>query len=372
MRKSSTKILLVLPSHKFDIFIEGLVRHSSANFTFSAILFDKPSSEVLVPSSKSYSKIYSLGKLTTQSFLMNVYRCRRIIKSHKPEIIHVTSYLSGLTIACSLFMFPKKPKLLWNRHYNKGHHNLSNRIHVVLDRLLTNIADKTVVISHAQLETLVYAERCKRSKLSIVNNGIDIDLLKHSDEGRQYFRNLFRQTPDEIILLSVGRLHPEKDFPTLFKALQKFQEMGFTFNLYIAGDGEAEYKSYLEDCISAMGLQSKVIFLGWVEEIHSAMLECDILVQSSIDEAFGLSILEALALQVPVATTTPGGVIEIVSGFHTFVAPGDFSQLANVLAEKLTSSTDDLLFIMSTIKKKFSISRMAAEYNDVYTELLKK
>ena len=99
------------------------------------------------------------------------------------------------------------------------------------------------------------------------------------------------------------------------------------------------------------------------------MLECDLFVQSSLDEAFGLSILEASVLGIPVASTTPGGVIEIISEFHPFVAPRDSLALAEIIAEKAVEPSEKRNYISGKMLERFPISKMAVKYNIVYEKL---
>jgi len=172
-----------------------------------------------------------------------------------------------------------------------------------------------------------------------------------------------------LVLLAVGRLHVEKDYLTLFTALVLLQQKGYKFHLFIAGDGNPKYIEFLHDRVAELNLTNVVTYLGWVDEIHSAMLECDLLVQASLDEAFGLSILEASALGIPVATTTPGGVVEIISEFHPFVAPGDSLALAEIMAEKAFEPSEKLEYISGKMLERFPVSKMAIKYNVVYEKL---
>jgi len=368
MASIRTRVLFVLPTHKFDIFIQGLVRNSSNNFEFNAILFDGNFNKEPTFGLHGYQKTYSLGNLTPKSLIKNTIRCRRLIKTTNPDIVHVTAYFSAIAVMISIWTLRRKPKFLWNRHYNKGHHNLRSKIHVRMDKLLTSSSDATIVISHAQFETMVYAEHSDPLKIQVINNGIDLELLKVSSEGRQYFRQIFRGK-DGLVLLAVGRLHAEKDYLTLFTALVLLQQKGHKFHLFIAGDGDPKYIEFLHDKVAELNLTHLITFLGWVDEIHSAMLECDLFVQASLDEAFGLSILEASVLGIPVASTTPGGVVEIISEFHPFVAPRDSLALAEIMAKKAVEPTEKRTYISAKMLERFPISKMAGKYNIVYEKL---
>ena len=344
------------------------MRNSSNDFEFDAILFDGNFNKEPTFGLHGYEKTYSLGTLTPKSLIKNTIRCRRIIKTTNPDIVHVTAYFSAIAVMISIWTLRRKPKILWNRHYNKGHHNFRSKIHVRMDKLLTSSSDATIVISHAQFETMVYAERSDPLKIQVINNGIDLELLKLSSEGRQYFRTIFRGK-DGLVLLAVGRLHAEKDYLTLFTALVLLQQKGHKFHLFIAGDGDPKYIEFLHDRVAELNLTHLITFLGWVDEIHSAMLECDLFVQASLDEAFGLSILEASVLGISVASTTPGGVVEMISEFHPFVAPRDSLTLAEIMAAKAVESTEKRKYISEKMLERFPISKMAEKYNIVYEKL---
>jgi glycosyltransferase involved in cell wall biosynthesis len=207
-------------------------------------------------------------------------------------------------------------------------------------------------------------------KVVVINNGIKIDRDVVPKVERKKYRSLFRQSHEtKKIFLAVGRLHPEKDYPTLFLALSKLKKKGLLFHLFIAGDGSLDYKSFLLSLAESLELTSQITFLGWINDVHAAMLESDLFVQSSRDEAFGLSVLEAGVLGIPIATTTPGGVIEVLCGHQSFVAPGDSDSLASLILSQLSLSALRTREVSESLQKKFSISRMSLEYKKAYQRL---
>lgn len=103
-------------------------------------------------------------------------------------------------------------------------------------------------------------------------------------------------------LLFLGRLHPIKGLPLLFRALSSAQaRRGSTFVLQIAGDGDAAYRRELQEEIASLGLRDLVRFLGFVggETKVRALRETDVVVAPGYHENFGIAVVEAMAAGLP-------------------------------------------------------------------------
>jgi len=134
--------------------------------------------------------------------------------------------------------------------------------------------------------------------------------------------NLFKRaldTPEEElfysdnipIILSVGRLTPQKDFPTLIKAFSLvFQEI--PSKLVIIGEGPERGKC--EKLIESLNLQDHVFLYGFRSNPYKYMSRAKVFVLSSIWEGFGNVLVEAMALGTPVISTNcPHGPSEILA-----------------------------------------------------------
>ena len=142
----------------------------------------------------------------------------------------------------------------------------------------------------------------------------------------------------EFVLLYLGRIHPEKDFILMLSSLSEVLKGGQNnFRLMIVGARDPEEYDYLEIPIRNLGLESKV-------EIHPATSypnefidKCHFLVQSSLSEGMGFSVLEAICRNKPVISTNVGIVPEIiVNGVHGFVSTThDVNSYVAVLSKAL-------------------------------------
>lgn len=111
-------------------------------------------------------------------------------------------------------------------------------------------------------------------------------------------------------LIACGRLHPQKDYPTLFKAVALIPDSE-PIHLSILGKGSlgAELKSLAEE----LGIVERVTFLGFQDNPYAYVAQADLFVLSSQWEGFGNVIVEAMACSTPVLSTDcPHGPAEIL------------------------------------------------------------
>lgn len=124
---------------------------------------------------------------------------------------------------------------------------------------------------------------------------------------------------DEPLLLSVGRLHPQKDYPTLIKAAATWRDLDPVPMVAIAGDGPA--RAQLTELITATG--APVRLLGRRSDIADLLAAADIALVTSVWEARQLFAQEALLAGVPLVATAVGGIPGLVGSAAMLVPPND-------------------------------------------------
>ncbi len=137
-----------------------------------------------------------------------------------------------------------------------------------------------------------------------------------------------------VVIGAMGRLDAKKGFDVLLDALVLLNQRGLTFHAMIGGDGEEH--AALTARIAALGLGAHVRLVGWVEDKREFFEGIDLFVVPSRQEAFGLTVIEAMAHGVPTLTSDADGPREIATdGVDALVTPrGDAPALADAL-EKL-------------------------------------
>ena len=153
-----------------------------------------------------------------------------------------------------------------------------------------------------------------RSSFRVIYNGLDPDRFVVSDGDRSALRAELKLSGDERLICMAARMEPQKDHRTLLDAMCMLESSHPDTILLLAGAGEL--RKTLEDCVQERGLESRVRFLGHRRDVERVISICDIsvlLTNTRVHlEGVSNTIIESMALQVPVLATRGGGTDEIL------------------------------------------------------------
>ncbi len=192
-------------------------------------------------------------------------------------------------------------------------------------------ADRVIAISEAVRRVLV-GDGIPSSRIVTVHSGIDVERVRNTTAGA--IRTELGVPDGARLAVSVGALVDHKDHATLIAAAAALRSRQPELHWVIAGEGEL--RSRLEGQIGRLGLQDRVHLPGHVAEPLRLIATADVFVMSSKEEGLGTSVLDAMALGVPIAATSGGGIPEMLSG-----GAGLLSEPGN--APALAASVDRLL-----------------------------
>ena len=162
------------------------------------------------------------------------------------------------------------------------------------------------------------------------------------------------------LLVAAGRLHPQKDFPTLLKA---FALLRASRDVRLIILGEGEQRSLLERMVRELGLEESVSLPGFVANPYPYFRSADTFVLSSLYEGMPNVLLQALALGTPVvATRCHSGAQEVLTdtSFGRLVPPGDTKAMAAAMAECLSMPRSDVA--IKYVADHFSVTHATDEY----------
>ncbi len=292
-------------------------------------------------------KLWSLTQLVRQ------------LKSQSPHIVHTHNTYAHFygAIAAKLAGVP----VVVNTQHGRGcggnwkahwQFHLANRW-----------TQRVVGVSHDAARLCQQQDRAAHEKITTIWNGINLD------------RFAFHGPKPVPTAISVARLSAVKDFPTLLRAVPHVLPHVPDFRLRIVGDGPERAK--LELLIDELHLRSHVELLGERHDVPALLAESGFFVSSSLSEGISLTLLEAMAVGLPVVTTAVGGNPEIVLDGQTGrLAPaGDPAALSRAIVD--LCSERDLWPAMGTlgrqrVEQHFEIRQMIRCYEALYEELLKR
>ncbi len=230
-------------------------------------------------------------------------------------------------------------------------------------RLANRWTDRVVGVSEDAARLCRRDDRRSAERITSIWNGIDVDRFD------------FRGPAQQPVAISVARLSKEKDFETLLRAVWILIKEHPDFRLKLVGDG-AERKK-LEALARDLKLTGHVDFLGERNDIADLLPQAAFFVSSSTTEGISLTILEAMAVGLPVVTTNVGGNPEIVveGGTGRLVNPRSPDELALAMRNMLNDR--DAWAVMGQlgrqrIEQHFNVSSMVRQYEDLYIDLLRQ
>ncbi|WP_432524380.1 GT4 family glycosyltransferase PelF [Kineococcus esterisolvens] len=144
--------------------------------------------------------------------------------------------------------------------------------------------------------------------------------------------------PRTRTVVSVGRLDPLKDVPTMLRvaAAVRRRVPDATFLHYgPVPRGQEEYARSCHELHTALGLGEGFRFMGPTKDPTGVVREADVVLMTSISEGFPMSVLEALSQARPVVTTLVGGVLDAMRGAGVTAPPGDVHGLADAVCALL-------------------------------------
>lgn len=163
----------------------------------------------------------------------------------------------------------------------------------------------------------------------VVYNGIDVKGLRAKVEAidRLTVRTAYGCQEENLAFLALSRLVPVKGVHFLIDAFARVYKQMPSARLLIAGMGDEHYIERLKTQVEGLGLQDVVRFLGNIPDVEKPFKAADVFVAPYLwPEAFGLSILEAMAAGLPVIGSNSGGIAELLG----YGSRGLLSQEGNV------------------------------------------
>ena len=156
-----------------------------------------------------------------------------------------------------------------------------------------------------------------------------------------------------IRIVSMGRLVPQKAFDRLLRVASHLKKDGFSFELWILGDGRD--RRSLDDLIDKEHLRENVLLWGFKQNPYPYIASADLFVCSSLAEGFSTAIIEALVLGVPVVATDCAGVRELLEGSGCgIISSNDDESLYFALKQVLGNSQT-----MLSLKQSVHIMKIA-------------
>jgi glycosyltransferase involved in cell wall biosynthesis len=298
---------------------------------------------------------------------------RKYIRKHDIDIVqsfHFKSDVYGAIVA----------RLSGVRHFvasKRDAADYKNQLHFLLHRLVRPITQHYIAVSKVVADVVSSKEGVPGERMSVIYNGVDLERFAVPDQAaRSAARAALGLMPEHFVIGMSAAFRPEKDHALLLQAFREFHRLHPLTRLVLIGAGPL-LEHYRKE-VSQSDLAGLVTFTGPVNDVRPPMHALDIAcLVPSMNEGFSNSVIEKMAVGLPIVVTRIGGNAEAVEdGVTGFVIPPrDLAALLNATA-KLHDDAELRSRIGAAARRRcedlFSLPQMIRRHESLYRSLAPK
>lgn len=239
-------------------------------------------------------------------------------------------------------------------------------------KLWVHRADCVLAVSEAGRQAAI-AGGVKEGRIRISYSGVDLGKI---EKDALFFsaREKLGIPPGALVIGSVANIAPKKGYHYLIEAFSKVAHNAPLFLIIVGADDHGMQKELVAKAATS-GVADRIHFVGFQDNVYPFIAAMDIFALASVNEGFGIVLLEAMALGKPVIATEVHGPPEIILHGETgfLVPPADADALGKVIL--LFIQNPSLQKIMGEagrerVIKKFSLGSQICMWESVYIQLL--
>lgn len=284
---------------------------------------------------------------------------RSYLAREEPDVLFSAMTFATVVVLAAGTRLDVDTSLVAVEHDTFGHDpTLKGRLVARAASRLYGTADHVLAVSQGVADSVVARTRADPAQVSVQHNPVEVAEIRR--ESREAVDHPWL-TGDHEVVLSVGRLAPQKDHGTLVRAFATVRERRPEARLVVAGTGsEREDLLALAD---SLGIDDDVSLPGYVENAYGYMRRASVFALSSRHEGLPTVLIEALACGCPVVST------DCPSGPREILAAGEYGRLVPVgdpdaLADAIVATLDDPpgADVLRTRADDFAAPRAIEEY----------
>jgi len=304
--------------------------------------------------------------------LKNIQTIRNIIKCHPVHILHSHYSRDLWHVVPALRGYPSLPLLL-TKHIGTQkpkrdllHQWIYNRVNVIV--AISDIIKKNIISTHP----------VRPDRVVCIHNGVDLNQFSAEALKKALVRKQFG-IPDHAKVVGItGRLTWWKGYrefiDTASAVCEKREDVYF---LAVGGEtyGEGEEAEQIRSYAEEQNLGSHLIFTGFQKDISGCLSAMDIFVYPAYAEAFGMVLIEAMAMGLPVVASDCDGIPEIVEHGKTgtLVPARQSEPVTKAILDLLSNEPKRMAYSKAArvrVRDHFSLDRMVIQTEKLYNQLI--
>jgi glycosyltransferase involved in cell wall biosynthesis len=246
----------------------------------------------------------------------------------------------------------------------------------IFEEKMLERANKIIAVSHFTKRELLDYYKVPESKIRVIHNGVDTRKFQPAEDKRKT-KEALGFNPDDLAIVSVGRLYARKGLFTLIESIPVVVKRFKNAKFIISGKGQSNEMRKLIAHAEKIGVRDNIIFTGYYpdKKLPKLYQAADVFAFSTFYENHPFAILEALSTGLPVVTTSVGGIPETIeSGKNGFlIEPFNTAQFADkilYLLEHPAEASEMGMLARKTILERFDWRMVVKDVLKVYDEAL--
>jgi len=302
------------------------------------------------------------------SDIRGAVRLARTLRQQKIDILHSHMFRSSL-LASPVGKLCGVPVIIETTHVRETWRTGWFKSKFFVDRAVGHLIDRYIAVSEANSRYLIEQKRIPGKKVSVIQNGCSMERVDPSKAHPQGIRESLGFSKDDLVLIVMARLEPQKGHRILLQALSLLQPEFPSIRLICLGSGAL--KDELSKMTRDLGLVNTVRFVGFQANVGDWLAAADISVLPSFYEGLSLTAVETLAAGIPFIATAVDGTPEVVIDGETglLVPPGDPVALAGAIGRLARQPELRRKFALAGrdwVLKRFTIQRQIEQTSGLY------
>lgn len=306
--------------------------------------------------------------------LDDIRELKKVLREGDFDIIHCHG--AKANVMAALIKHSVKAPVITTVHSDYRLDYMGNIVKMFTNGLLNTVAlrmlDGYIGVTHSYADMLM-ERNFDPYKLFTLNNGIDFNEKNKPRLSREeYLKSLGIEDKNAVVCAVAARFHPVKDIGCAIRAIARIKAI--CPNLYLVLGGDGEQAEYLKNLVRELGLEGRVVFAGWVNDMDTFLNAVDISVISSVSEGFPYSVLEAARARCTMVSTRVGALTTVIDDGENGLLfdVGDDERLSEHLKmlyedEALRKGMAERLFEKSS--REYSFEAMVRDQRDIYRKV---
>jgi L-malate glycosyltransferase len=236
------------------------------------------------------------------------WRMAAEIRARALDVVHAHQYTPFFYGSIAASLSRAQPRVIFTEHGRHFPDVVSPKRWVVNRMLFDRLADDVNAVCEFSARALRDKDGFVRRAIEVIPNGVD--LRRYAAMDRTTSRVALGLDAERRYVATIARFHPVKDHRTLLNGFAEVSRARPDVDLLLVGDGPL--RPDLERLCGELSIGDRVHFMGIRDDVASILRASDVFALTSVSEAASITLLEAMASELPVVVTAVGGNPEIV------------------------------------------------------------